>query len=199
MPAADHQIPAMPPRRNKAFEETHARLIDTAVRLISQEGVGALSLAELSRAAKVNRATVYYHFANREDLIAAVRAWSARQLAKAFAPVSSERERADYITRFVLENPELIRLWIEDFLAPGDIRQRYPEWDALVDGVRQKLEQESGGAAIDGEVYCVNMLIVAMIGPRIYHSSVRPELDIAAATARFNDEQLRMLHHDGLV
>lgn len=186
------------PRRNKAFEETHATLIDVAVRLISEKGVEALSLAQLARDAGVNRTTVYYHFNDRDALIAAVRAWSAEQLAKAFDSAAPPLERANYISRFVLENPELIRLWIEDFLAPGDIRQRYPEWDALVAGVQEHLDKDYPGEAIDAEIYCANMLTVAMIGPRIYHNSVRPELDIETAIERFNREQMRMLKHDGL-
>lgn len=184
-------------RRNKAFEETHRLLIDVAVRLISEKGIEALSLAEIARKAGVNRTTVYYHFSDRDALIAAARSWSANQLAKAFAPIASELERANYITRFVLENPELIRLWIEDFISRGDIRERYPEWDGLVEGVRQRLEAEHPGEDIDPEIYCVNMLTVAMIGPRVYCNSVQPELDIESAIERFNREQLRMLSHDG--
>jgi AcrR family transcriptional regulator len=185
-------------RRNKAFEETHGLLIDTAVRLISEKGVEALSLAELAREAGVNRTTVYYHFSDREALIAEVRAWSAGQLAKAFQSEASPLERANYISRFVLENPELIKLWIDDFLAPGDIRQRYPEWDNLVGGVAAQFERERPGEHIDPELYCVNMLTVAMIGPRIYHNSVRPDLDLETAIELFSREQLRMLGHDGM-
>lgn len=185
-------------RRNKAFEETHATLIDTAVRLISEKGVEALSLAELAREVGVNRTTVYYHFSDRDALIAEVRAWSAKQLAKAFKAEASPRERANYISRFVLENPELIKLWIDDFLARGDIRQRYPEWDNLVAGVAARFEEERPGERIDPELYCVNMLTVAMIGPRIYHNSVRPDLDFETAIENFNREQMRMLGHDGM-
>lgn len=185
-------------RRNKAFEETHALLIDTAVRQIAEKGVEALSLAGLAREAEVNRATVYYHFADRDALVAAVRQWSAQQLAKAFAAGPSSLERADYITRFVLEKPELIRLWIEDFLAPGDIADRYPEWHALVTGVQERLDEEHPDERIDAEIYCVNMLTIAMIGPRIYHQSVRPDLDVEAVIKRFNQEQMRALRRDGL-
>jgi len=185
-------------RRNKAFEETHGLLIDTAVRLISEKGVEALTLAELAREAGVNRTTVYYHFSDRDALIAEVRAWSAGQLAKAFQTEASPQERANYISRFVLENPELIKLWIDDFMAPGDIRRRYPEWDNLVAGVAARFEKERPGDRIDPELYCVNMLTVAMIGPRVYHNSVRPDLDLETAIENFNREQLRMLGHDGM-
>jgi AcrR family transcriptional regulator len=185
-------------RRNRAFDETHATLIDTALRLISEKGVEALSLAELAREAGVNRTTVYYHFSDRDALIAEVRAWSSGQLAKAFQTDASPLERANYISRFVLENPELIKLWIDDFTAQGDIRQRYPEWDNLVAGVAARFEKERPEEHIDPELYCVNMLTVAMIGPRIYHISVRPDLDLATAIENFNREQLRMLGHDGM-
>jgi len=185
-------------RRNRAFEETHGVLIDTAVRLISEKGVEALSLAEIAREAGVNRTTVYYHFADREALIAEVRAWSAKQLARAFQADATPQERGGYIVRFVLEHPELMKMWIDDFMAPGDIRDRYPEWDNLVAGVAARFARERPGERIDAELYCVNMLTVAMIGPRVYRNSVRPELDLEGTIAQFNREQLRMLGHDGM-
>src|SRR6516164_3272557 len=123
-------------RRNKGFEDTHQEMIETAVRLISERGVDALSISALSRAMGINRTTVYYHFENREALISAVKAWSAEQLARAFKTAAPTPDRIDYITRFVLENPELIKLWIDDFLSPGDVRDRYPSWDGLVEGFR---------------------------------------------------------------
>ena len=186
------------PRRNRAFAETHERLIEVAVGLISEKGVEALSLVELAARAGVNRTTVYYHFKDRDAAVAAVRTWSAQQLAKAFEPIGSEFERAAYIARFVLDNPDLMRLWIEDFIAPGDIRERYPEWDKLVEGVRRQLLAEHPGATIDAEIYCVNMLVAAMIGPRVYHASVRPDLDRETVVERFSGELLRTLRHDGI-
>lgn len=188
----------MPQRRNKSFEETHAALIDVAVRLISEKGADALSIVGLARAAGVNRTTVYYHFEGRDALIQAVRSWSAGQLARAFEPVAPQRDRADFITGFVLDNPELIRLWIEDFLAPGDIRARYPEWDRLVAGMAAHFSAIGQGGAVDPEVYSTIMLTVAFIAPRIYHLSVRPDLGADEARARFVAEQIRMLDHDGL-
>jgi AcrR family transcriptional regulator len=187
-----------PPRRNRAFAETHERLIEVAVALISEKGVEALSLVELAARAGVNRTTVYYHFKDREALVADVRNWSAKQLAKAFAPIGSEFERAAYIARVVLDNPDLMRLWIEDFVAPGDIRERYPEWDQLVDGVARRLAAERPDEAIDAEIYCVNMLAMAMIGPRVFHASVRPDLDRSEVIRRTSREMLRMLRHDGI-
>jgi AcrR family transcriptional regulator len=188
---------AAPQKRNKGFEETHREMIETAVRLISEKGVEALSIAALARAAGVNRTTVYYHFENREALIAAVKTWSSEQLATAVRPVAPQQERIDFITRFVLENPELTKLWFEDFVSPGDIRDRYPPWDALVSGVAESLAAE--GDEADPEVYCVILLTSAFIGPRVFRNSVRPGEDTETIVRRFRTEQQRLLRYGGLL
>lgn len=173
-------------------------LTDVAVRLFSEKGAEALSVSGLAREAGVNRTTVYYHFNSRDEMVAAIRDWSAQQLAKAFAPVAPQQDRARYITRFALEKAELMKLWIEDFLSPGDIRTRYPEWDRLVAGTRARLDAGLPDEAIDAEVYCAILLTVAMVAPRVYVNSVRPDLDPETAIARFTAEQMRMLRRDTL-
>src|SRR5271166_5358638 len=106
-------------RRNKSFDSTHREMIETAVRLISEKGVDSLSIAAVARTMGINRTTVYYHFDSREALLEAVKIWSSEQLARAFRPNLPQKERIDYISRFVLENSELIKLWIEEFVSVG--------------------------------------------------------------------------------
>src|ERR1700760_495747 len=108
-------------RRNQNFAETHRLMIETTVRLISERGVDAVSMAALARATKTNRSTVYYHFESREALLAAVKAWSGAQLSLGLQADIPRHERIDHISRFVLENPEIIKLFIDDFIAVGDI------------------------------------------------------------------------------
>lgn len=185
-------------RRNKAFDETHVALIETAVRLVSEKGMEALSLSEVAREAGVNRTTIYYHFESREALVEAVREWSARQLAAAFAPSSSREDRTRYIARFVIENPEVIDLWAADFLAPGKIGDRYPEWDGLVAGMAEQLKSQPETADVDAEAYCTLMLTWAMLGPRVYHNSVRPDLSKEDAIERMTRTQVRILQLHGI-
>lgn len=182
-------------KRNRGFEETHDLLLATALRLISEAGEQALSIAALAREAGINRATVYYHFATREDLLAAARAWAAAQLSAAFAGQSSQADRIDRITRFVLDHPQLVQLWIEDFIATGNIRESYPDWDALVSGTRLRLEP----AGIDTEVFCTLLITGAVIGPRVFSNAVRPDLDKDEVTARFRREQQRVLGQLGML
>lgn len=189
--------PARP--RHKCFEDTHREIIETTVRLISEKGVGAVSISALARAMGINRATVYYHFDSLDALIGAVKAWSSEQLAKPFTNDAPQQERVDYITRFVLENPELIKLWIEELISVGDIRTRYAHWDALVDGIRAHDVPSDPGDAVDAEVFCVILLASSIIGPRIFRNSVNPGADTETVVERFRREQLRMLRHAALL
>ncbi|MEO7247791.1 MAG: helix-turn-helix domain-containing protein [Novosphingobium sp.] len=186
------------PKRNKTYDVTHQSLIDAAVRLISEKGVETLSVAGLARAVGMNRATVYYHFTSRESLIEAVSVWSSEQLTRGFADSGSQRERIDFVARFVLENPDLIKLWIEQFVAPGDIRDRYPKWDEFVSASQRTRPQAPDADRVDVEVYCTFMLAGAIIGPRVFQSSVRPELSEDEVVERFRAEHQRMLRRDGL-
>jgi len=186
------------PRRNKGFEETHQELIETAVRLISESGTDALSITALAKAMGINRTTVYYHFDSREALLHAVSNWATEQLAKGMDLNLSRPERIGLISRFALDNPELIKLWIDDFVSGSDIRDSYSCWDALVEPTRRKLAEENPGEEIDAEIYCVMLLAASIIGPRVYRNSVNPEASTDEIVTRFVREHQRVLARDGL-
>ena len=185
-------------RRNRAYAATHQALIEAAVRLISEKGAEALSVAGLARAVAINRTTVYYHFASREELLHAVSIWSAEQLSHGLDPQVDQEKRIDFIARFVLENPDLIKIWMEDFVSAGDIRERYPKWDELVAGTQARFDQLRPGESADAEVFCTLLLTGAIIGPRVFRNSVRPDLDDQSIIERFRAEQQRMLRLEGL-
>ncbi|MBV4413923.1 multidrug efflux transporter transcriptional repressor AcrR [Enterobacteriaceae bacterium YMB-R22] len=48
--------------------ETRKHILDTALRLFSQKGVSATSLADIAQAAGVTRGAIYWHFRNKSDL-----------------------------------------------------------------------------------------------------------------------------------
>ncbi|MFA7587932.1 MAG: TetR/AcrR family transcriptional regulator [Novosphingobium sp.] len=194
----DQPSNAPQPRRNKGFDETHREMIETAVRLISEKGAEALSVAAIAREMGINRTTVYYHFENREALLQAVSSWATEQLATGMDVNASRPERTAHISRFVLENPELIKLWIEEFVSGKDIRASYSKWDELVEGTQGVLDRNFPGQGMDAEVYCVMMLAAAIIGPRVYANSIRPGTPVDAIVERFVAEHQRVLTRDGL-
>jgi AcrR family transcriptional regulator len=185
-------------RRNKGFEETHQDLIETAVRLISEKGLEALSIAALARAMGINRTTVYYHFESREALVEAVKEWSAQQLALGMDLDLPRPDRIGHISRFVLANPDLIRLWIEDFIAGGDIRKSYPRWDELVKGTQERFNQADPENPADAEVYCTMMMASAIVGPLVFRNGVAKDSKAEDISRRFIREHLRTMTRDGL-
>jgi AcrR family transcriptional regulator len=190
---------AISQRRYKCFDDTHQEMIETAVRLISEKGLDSLSISAVARALGIDRTTVYYHFESREVLIKAVKAWSSAQLARAFKLHTPQQERIDYMTRFVLENPELIKLWIEDFVSGGDIRDSYPFWDSLVEGFRTHAATGDPSDAVDAEVLCVMLLASTVIGPRVFRNRVSRGEETETVVQRFRREQQRWLKHLGLL
>lgn len=185
-------------RPHKGYDQTHREMIEAAVRLISEKGADALSVSLLAREMGISRANVYYHFANREALIAAVKAWASDQLARGMDESWPVPDRTIGITSFVLENPDLVKLWIDDFISGDDVRQSYTQWDALVGGLQQRFNELSPDAPIDAEIYSTIMLTSALIAPRIFARSVRPDLPLEVILTRFIKEQQRVLLRDGL-
>lgn len=49
-------------------EVTRLHILDVAIRLFSQNGVSATSLADIAQAAGVTRGAIYWHFKNKPDL-----------------------------------------------------------------------------------------------------------------------------------
>ena len=187
------------PRRNKGFEDTHREMIETAVRMISEKGADALSIAALAREMGINRTTVYYHFDNREELIHAVTSWASAELAKGMDLAVPVPERIGLISRFVLENPELIKLWIDDFITGTDIRKSYTRWDELVEAMRRQFVELYPDDPPDAEVYCVTLIAGSIIGPRVFANSIDRNASIDSIVERFLREQQRTLTRDGVM
>ena len=184
--------------RNRGFEDTHKTLIATAVRLLAENGVESLSVSALARAVGLNRTTIYYHFPDRDAMVRAVKDWSTEQLAKAMQLEAPQGDRMAHIIGFVLENPQLMKLWIDDFIAPGDIRDRYSRWDELVGGLQRSFSANNPQETFDAEVYAVMMLAGAIIGPRIFQNSVAQASDSETIRQRFMVELRRQFGKDGM-
>lgn len=181
-----------PRRRHRSFTESHLEMIETAVRLISEQGVASLSITAVARAMAIDRTTVYYHFKDREELVAEVKSWASTELIKAFTFAGPIEDRIDYTTRYVLDNPELVKLWIDDFIAIGDIRNSFPLWDTMIEAFVPRTRSDPE-YPIDAEVYFVNLLTSAIIGPRVFKNSICPDADTETVVRRFRIERMRLL------
>jgi AcrR family transcriptional regulator len=109
-----------------------AALIDGAVELIVEQGVRRFSLAELSRRLGVTVAAPYRHFANRDELLAAVAVRALHAFGEALAAQSSEADppeqrlasMAGGYVRFAAGQPALFAVV---FGIGLDKKRRHPE------------------------------------------------------------------------
>ena len=63
---------AIQPRTLRKRERTHGEIVAAAERLVAERGLDALSIDEITEAADVAKGTFYTHFADKDDLAAAI-------------------------------------------------------------------------------------------------------------------------------
>lgn len=130
-------------------------LVEASIELIQEEGVDALTVAEVGRRVGVSSAAPYKHFADRQALLRAIAEEGNRRLAEALVAEAGEssdpreafrRSGVAYI-RWAAENPALYRIAMDpahidytsttsDAEAPealkGSMETFWPELAALV-------------------------------------------------------------------
>jgi AcrR family transcriptional regulator len=105
-------------RRSVAGGTLRDTLVDAAVALIARKGPQGFSLREVARRARVSEAAPYWHFTDREALLAAVAEHGFVEMAKGMMEIwsrvaePSERFRALGIgyVRFALAHPSYLRV-----------------------------------------------------------------------------------------
>jgi AcrR family transcriptional regulator len=132
-------------------------LVDAAIVLIAERGVRRFSVAEASRRVGVTTAAPYRHFADREDLLAAVAArglhtFAAMAVAEAGGAVAPERRLAALASAYVRFAAEH-RALFDTLFSAGIDKSRHPElqraWepvDALLAEVQQLCDADDAAA-----------------------------------------------------
>jgi AcrR family transcriptional regulator len=134
-------------RRAKPYHhgDRQAAWGDGAVDLIAERGVRRFSLAEVSRRVGVTAAAPYRHFADRDELLAAVAVRALHAFGEALAAQSSETDppeqrltamAAGYV-RFAAEQPALFGVV---FGLGLDKKRRHPELRQAYENVEAVLE-----------------------------------------------------------
>jgi AcrR family transcriptional regulator len=138
--------------------DVRAALVDAAIGLIAEHGPHGFSLAEASRRIGVSAAAPYRHFADREELLAAVAVrgltvFAAMAAAEANAAPTPERRLAALAgayVRFAAEHRPLF----ETLFSAGVDKSRYPElqraWQP-VDGMLAEVLQLCDGDDVAAE------------------------------------------------
>ena len=98
---------------NAAGLETRQRIVATAERLFARHGLDAVSVRDITTAARVNTAAINYHFGTKRGLVMAVLERRAEQLGERRAELLDEIERdpsptlRDVVAALVIPTAEL--------------------------------------------------------------------------------------------
>jgi AcrR family transcriptional regulator len=137
--------------------DLRAALVDAAIVLIGERGVRGFSLAEASRRVGVTTAAPYRHFADRDELLAAVAArglhtFAAMAATEAGTAATPERRLAALASAYVRFAAEHRPLF-DTLFSAGIDKNRYPEltraWqpvDALLADARQICDGDDDAA-----------------------------------------------------
>jgi AcrR family transcriptional regulator len=109
-------------RKHRQKQALRERILDAARRIVVREGFAALSMRKIADAIEYSPATLYLHFASRDDIARALCAEGYAQLLATFVPLTQIADPAErlkalgraYIA-FGVEHPETYRLiFMED-------------------------------------------------------------------------------------
>lgn len=99
--------------------DLRSRLLEVAEEVLEHEGIGALSLREVARRAEVSHNAPYRHFANKDELLAALARAGFEQLAASQVASASLVESGVAYVRFALSHPALFRLMFSGAVTSG--------------------------------------------------------------------------------
>jgi AcrR family transcriptional regulator len=190
----------------KATREFRERLIDAAERLFARDGLEAVTLRQLAAEIGVSPMTPYRYFADKNAILAAVRARAftrhAEALEAAWAakadPVAGSNAVGQAYVDFAFDHPEAYKLMF-DISQPDETE--HPELMAAAERSRRTmthhLDSLAAAGRFDGDPGLVgHMYWAALHGPIMlaFSSKLRPEYNarrLIAALMETLDKGLR--------
>ena len=109
-------------RKNRQKQALRERILDAARRIVMREGFAALSMRKIADAIEYSPATLYLHFASRDEIAQALCAEGYAQLLETFVPLAQIADPAERLkalgrayVAFGVAHPETYRLiFMED-------------------------------------------------------------------------------------
>jgi AcrR family transcriptional regulator len=155
--------------------DLQSALLDAGLAVLERDGLDALSLRAVARAAGVSHAAPYHHFADKTALLAAIAAHGFELLHEEItargmdSPADRLRIAAVTYVGFAVENPELFRLMFSGAVSP---HEAHPELQAAASRayghITTSLSDETAAIAAWSLVHGLAMLLLdAQIGGAI--------------------------------
>lgn len=182
----------VPSRRDPAA--TRRAILESARELVSERGPDALTMSDVAHRAGVNRVTLYQHFRTREDLLGAVIEGISEEVSSLLVNAAAPDRRVGFMLDYLLEHPEVGRLWVYGILSQIPIAN-HTGWQRYLQAIEQFAASDAAVEGIDAEMlahvlHCAVLLWSVRADTRIADAEQR-----RAQTQRFARELDRLLSH----
>jgi AcrR family transcriptional regulator len=179
--------------RSSSFADTMTEMVVTAFQLVARQGGRLPTIAVLAHAMRMNRTNAYYYLSSQSALLMAMNAWTVGRLIECLTLPALAPECVGGFVGFVLEQPDAIRLLLQDLLAPAGVRDDLLLWPQLVDAMRQALAMAYPGQSADAEVHVAWLLAGAVTGPRLLQIHSLRDKTRHRIVERFSAEAHRLI------
>jgi len=188
-------------RRNP--EQTRELLLESAGKLLAENGPEGLSVSDVVKQAGVNRGTAYHHFETREQLLEATMEWVSQRLCEEtfgdglpddWDTRENSRFVVDRIVGFVMENPELGSAWLHRAVMQGEHKQDI-FWQQFNQHMEKFATTDFAEPDIDIEVNSFMMIVGLFMWPLWVRSRSCSAEQRSALVERFKKEVLRLSLH----
>jgi AcrR family transcriptional regulator len=195
--------PAAAPARAYHHGDLRRALVASALELLRTEGVQALTLRAVARAAGVSQAAPYRHFADRRALVAAVAEEGFRQLGDAMMQAMAAsadmrlafREVGLAYVRFALEHPAEYRVMFGAEVANhADLPALRAQSRGVLDGVARAVAGlQKGGLVGPGDPHTMAAALWATLHGLVMLSLDGQTTGVVASHDALVDEALRLV------
>jgi AcrR family transcriptional regulator len=180
----------MSPKSAKQFaserENSVARLLKAAVKVFSEKGYHAGSMAQIAKTAKISKGLAYHYFDSKEALLIALaeqRLQEMLPLVQGLESIQDPKKRLLFLVDFVLkelvENTEKLRFFNSLYLNADGVRaieqamQKYHDQFERIFQAERKLYSDLGSSDPDIEATFLRSLLQGisleyMLGPKDY-------------------------------
>lgn len=147
--------------------EVRARIVEVASRALRKEGLDAVSIPKLMKAAGLTHGAFYVHFKDRDELVAAAVERSANDSALA-GDGTLEQAAERYLSKGHVDHPEMgcviAALGFEGSRQKGRVRRAFDEAARrLLSRVQKKLHPGGGSGALDDDTLQKASLMVGAV------------------------------------
>lgn len=188
-------------RRNP--EKTRELLLETASKLIAQDGPEGLSVSKVAKAAGLNRGSAYHHFDTREQLVSETMEWiSGRLFDEIYGDErltnwkvrTDSRKVIETMVTFAMNNPEFGPTWLHRVFTEGKL-QGDVFWEKFRSHMLTFAESDIAEPDIDVDVHSFIMLVSIMMWPLWSQAASASPKKRKELSERFIREVIRMEVH----